>query len=156
MGLAAGLFISLLILLQLTFSDSRVRTSRQLLRLIGFDSFLGRITSKVHDVRDRRVALILHDKLTATSRKRIRLIPIRSSWENTEIVNRLSSLTGAPCDIAKPFTQSSVVEIAEKPNSDTVDVLLVLRNQDLRKDVVEGLIGLQRSNRHLAGVLLVD
>lgn len=156
MGLVAGLFISLLILLQLTFSDSRVRTPRQLLRLIGSDSFLGKMTSEAHDVRDRRVALILHEILTATSRKRIRLIPIRSSWENAQIIKRLSSLTGATCDVAKPFTDSSVLEIAGNPNSDAVDLLLVRRNHDLRKDVVEGLIGLRRSNRHLAGVLLVD
>jgi hypothetical protein len=156
MGLVAGLFISLLILLQLTFSDSRVRTPRQLLRLIGSDSFLGKMTTEAHDVRDRRVALVLHDKLTATSRKRIRLIPIRSSWENAEIIKRLSSLTDASCDVAKPFTESSVLEIAGNPNSDAVDLLLVRRNHDLRKDVVEGLIGLRRSNRHLAGVLLVD
>lgn len=155
-GLAAGLFISLLILLQLTISDSRVRTPRQLLQLVGTGAFVGRMTLREDNVRDRRVALILHEKLRTTSSKRVNLIPIQHAWGNPEIPARLSSLVGSPCEVTKPFIESSVIEIAGDQDTDTLNVLLVQRNKDLRKDVVESSIGLQRSNRCFAGVLLID
>jgi Mrp family chromosome partitioning ATPase len=40
--------------------------------------------------------------------------------------------------------------------SATVDVIVVRRHRDLRKDAAEALAALRRSGRPVAGVLLVD
>ncbi|MEY4401355.1 MAG: hypothetical protein RL072_1220 [Actinomycetota bacterium] len=153
-GAAAGFFISILILLQLTYSDSRVRSIRQLVRLTGPYEFLGSLGRKAEAVRDRRVALGLHCGLSATSANRIRFLPLRGSLD-TESLIRVAEMAEVQHTLADPFIELSVPELAGA-NPDEADVLIVQRNKDLRKDVLDALQGIQRSERHLIGVLLVD
>jgi len=155
MGAAAGLLIGLLILLQLTFTDSRVRSARQLVRLTGVQHFLGGASSKPREVADRRVALGLHQQLGLGGRGRVRYLPLRKPLSNTAPMERLAEMVGAQPVVAKPFSDLSVKELADL-SPDEVDVLVVQRNRDLRKDVVEAVVALSKSGRRFAGVLLVD
>jgi len=155
MGIAAGLLIAFLILLQLTYTDSRVRSVRQLVRLVGSENYLGRATSKADSVRDRRIALTLHQGLRSGSKLVLRFVPLRNSVRDGAILQRLSNLTGASQNITKPFAELSVPEISS-PIADESDVIVVQRNKDLRSDVVEALFAFQRTGRRLGGVLLVD
>jgi len=155
MGAAAGLLIGLLILLQLTFTDSRVRSARQLVRLTGVQHFLGGASSKPREVADRRVALGLHQQMSLGGRGRVRYLPLRKPLSNTAPMERLAAMAGAQPVVVKPFSELSVTELAD-PTPDEVDVLVVQRNRDLRKDVVEAVVALSKSGRRFAGVLLVD
>jgi len=155
MGIAAGLLISLLILLQLTYTDSRVRSVRQLVRIVGGDRYLGRVTSQADAVRDRRIALSLLHCLNAESASRFRYMPLRNVVKDDSILERLTEMTGATRVVTAPFADLSVAEISDSSRNE-VDVIIVQRNRDLRKDVVEALFALQRSGRKFAGVLLVS
>lgn len=155
MGAIAGLVISFLILLQLTYTDSRIRSVRQLVRIVGDEDFLGRFTSKQHEVRDRRTAVALRQGLRASSASRLRYLPLRQSLDNETVLNRLAVMTGVPHDTSKPFAELSVPELSASV-SGQADVLVVKRNRDLRKDLIEALAALHRSDRRLAGVLLID
>ena len=154
MGVAAGLVISLLLLLQLTYTDSRVRSVRQLVRLVGSESFLGRVTKKEHVVRDRRVAIALMHGLRIGSASRLRYLPLRQPLDDEATLVRLSTMTQSSHDISKPFAELSVPELSTSV-AGQADILLVQRNRDLRKDVLEAVAALQRTDRKLAGVLLV-
>ena len=157
MGIAAGLLLSLLILLQLTYSDSRIRSVRQLVRLIGSDSYLGRASKKTNAVQDRRTAITLHQGLQDNSAMRLRYLPLRTQL-NTDAestLTRLTSMIGASHVVAMPFAELDI-PVLSNPVVDEADVIIVKRNRDLRKDVVEALSALQRSSRKLVGVLLVD
>lgn len=157
MGLAAGLLISLLILLQLTYSDSRIRSVRQLVRVVGSDSYLGRASKKINAVRDRRTAITLHQGLLSASATHLRYLPLRTQL-NTDAestLTRLTSMIGASRVVSMPFAELEITEISN-PVASEADVIIVQRNRDLRKDVVEALSALQRSSRKLVGVLLVD
>jgi len=70
-------------------------------------------------------------------------------------MERLAEMVGAQPVVAKPFSDLSVKELADL-SPDEVDVLVVQRNRDLRKDVVEAVVALSKSGRRFAGVLLVD
>lgn len=155
MGVVAGLLIAFLILLQLTYTDSRVRSVRQLVRLVGSENYLGRATSKADSVRDRRIALSLHQGLRSGSKLVLRFVPLRNSVRDEAILQRLSNLTGASQSITKPFAELSVPEISSPVDNES-DVIIVQRNKDLRNDVVEALFAFQRTGRRLGGVLLVD
>lgn len=155
MGIIAGLVLSLLLLLQLTYTDSRIRSVRQLVRIVGDKDFLGRFTSKQHEVRDRRTAVALLQGLRASSASRLRYLPLRQSLDNETVLNRLAVMTGVPHDTSKPFAELSVPELSASA-SGQADVLVVKRNRDLRKDLIEALAALHRSDRRLAGVLLID
>jgi len=154
MGVAAGLLISLLILLQLTYTDSRVRSVRQLVRLIGNDSYLGRVTSTDHVIRDRRIAVALHHGLRTTSASQLRYLPLRRRPLDETPLMRLSTMVGSSHVLSKPFSELSVPELSTTA-PDQADILVVQRNRDYRKDVTEALMALQRTERKLVGVLLV-
>lgn len=154
MGVVAGLVISFLILLQLTYTDSRVRSVRQLVRLIGEDTFLGRVTKRENPVRDRRVAISILRGLRTNSVTRLRYLTLRESLHDETALLRLAILTDASHEMSKPFSELSVPELGTSSTTH-VDILIVQRNRDLRKDVLEALSGLRRSDRKLAGVLLV-
>jgi len=155
MGAAAGLLIALLILLQLTYTDSRVRSVRQLVRVVGSRNFLGRVTAKTHPVRDRRTAVGIHQGLSNASAARVRFVPLRTLPTDDATLARLAQMSGTSHGVTKPFAELSVPELAD-PTPAEVDVIVVQRNRDLRKDVSEALTALQRTNRVLVGVLLLN
>lgn len=154
MGVAAGLLISLLILLQLTYSDSRVRSVRQLVRLVGPNSYLGRVTAKSDSVADRRIALSLHHSLKTGPASGLRYVPLRNSLHDESSLTRLTEMVGTSQTVTEPFAQLTVQELGN-PADTHADVIVVQRNRDLRNDVVEALFALEHSGRVLAGVLLV-
>jgi len=153
-GLAAGLLVSLLILLQLTYTDSRVRSVRQLVRLVGRDTYLGSLTTKSDTVRDRRTALALFHGSGRTKGAQLRYVPLRSELEDLSSVARLTEMTGATHVVSKPFSELSVPELIQGSSNES-DVLVVQRNRDSRNDVLEAHAALRRSGRRLAGVILL-
>lgn len=156
MGAAAGLLISFLILLQLTYSDSRIRSVRQLVKLVGVDAYLGRIANKADAVRDRRTAITLHQGMRDGVASRLRYLPLRSQLtsDSEAVLTRLTSLVGTSQNLSQPFAELAVPELRD-PVEGEADVIVVKRNRDLRKDVIEALAALQRSDRKLAGVILL-
>lgn len=155
MGIAAGLLISLIVLLQLTYTDSRVRSVRQLVRVIDTDSYLGRVTKKSHPVRERRAAIALHQNAMKISSMKLRYLTLRQIPQDTTHLSRLAQLAEIDDFEVKSFAQLGVREITAS-NGETLDVVVVQRNSDLRKDVVEVLAAMRRSSRNFAGVILLD
>jgi hypothetical protein len=154
-GVVAGLLIALLILLQLTYSDSRVRSLRQLARSVGDDGLLGVVSQKSNPIGERRVAVSLHRALALASAGTLRFLPLRAEMTDTTTVSRLAEMAGASHDVSRPFAELGVPELAGGTSA-TVDVIVVRRHRDLRKDAAEALAALRRSSRPVAGVLLVD
>ena len=155
MGIAAGLLISLLILLQLTYTDSRVRSMRQLGRLTGADAIIGTASQKTDAVRDNRNAIAMLQGMNALGAKTIRFVPLRQHDSDEATLAHLAQLTGSPYKVSKPFAELAVRELMDTTSSEA-DVVVVKRNRDLRKDVLEVLTALQKSARPLVGVLLID
>ena len=137
------------------FRSSRVRSVRQLVRLTGHDAYLGTINTKANPVRDRRIALGLHHELSQANAGRIRFLPLRRALPDESAVARLASMAGATHLASQPFADLTVPELVGGVDQD-VDVIVIQRNRDLRKDVLEAVSALQRSNRKLAGVLLIS
>jgi hypothetical protein len=154
-GLAAGLLISLLILLQLTYTDSRIRSVRQLIRIVRNHPYLGSVSKRPDDVSDRRAALALYHGMSSTASNRLRFVPLRRSPADDAQLRRLAEMTGKPWSVSAPFSGMSVAELAANTPGE-VDVLVVQRNRDLRNDLSEALAASRSSDRHLAGVLLLD
>ena len=154
-GVAGGLLVALLILLQLTYSDSRIRTARQLMRIAGLARLLGHVRATPETVRDRRASVAVHQAIQQSSASTIRYIPVRSALADTTAVQRVADMSQAPFNVTAPFGELSVSELTTG-NPGELDVIVVQRNRDLRTDVVEVLAALDRTGRSVAGVLLVD
>lgn len=155
MGIAAGLFISLLILLQLTFVDGRIRSSRQLVRVTGTASYLGLITAKADSVRDRRTAVSIRSELNNRKRSVVRFMPLRRVLQVTTSLERVVTLTGASSKVCQPISELPVSQIVA-PSDQEADILVVQRNRDFRKDVIEAVVTLEKSGRQFVGILLID
>lgn len=153
-GLAAGSLLSLLILLQLTYSDSRVRSLKQLTRLIGEENILGSVPFKHDDLRSRRAAISLMGNLSSVNGTTVRFIPLRSQLADISPLSGVADLAGVTYSVSAPFSEMSVPEFTRQQAGE-VDVVVIVRNRDLRKDVVDVLAASRYSARHLAGVLLV-
>ena len=153
-GVIAGLVISLLILLQLTYSDRRVRSLRQLSRLAS-NSLLGALSARPNSVQDRQVAVLLHHTISQYGATQLRLLPLRSPLRDDSAMDRVVAMLTVSARTSAPFAELSVAELAQ-PSTSELDVIVVQRNHDLRTDVVEGLSALRNSGRALGGVLLID
>jgi len=154
-GVTAGLLISLLILLQLTHSDSRVRSMRQLVRLVGAAHVIGHIAPTSHTVRDRRAAVSLHRASAPLTSPQLRFLALRDVPSDTAALQRVAALAAIPATFSSPFAELSVAQLTHASTNE-LDVIVVQRNRDLRKDVVEVVAALANSGRSVAGVLLVD
>ena len=154
-GVAAGVLVAVLILLQLTYTDSRLRSVRQLTRIAGADRVLGRMSQKNNLLNERRAAVSIHAVLGRSKASIIRYVPLRHAVSDEMSLQQLASTAGATHVVASPFAELSVTALTQ-PSTTEVDVIVVQRNKDLRKDLVEVLTALERSGRSLAGVLLLD
>ena len=152
-GIGAGVIVALLILLQLTFSDRRVRSVRQLSQLAPA-ALLGVLPPKRDAVRDRRAAVSIQHSIVRHHATKIRFIPLREVLDDSSAIDRLSAMLTATTYVSVPFAGLSVPEITQ-PATGELDVIIVRRNLDLRTDVVEARIALESSGRILAGVLFV-
>jgi len=154
-GVAAGLFISALILLQLTYSDTRVRSLRSLVRLVGHDRSLGVVGGNAVELSDRRVAVGLRRALAESGASRLRFIPLRDDTIDAAVMQRIAELTEAPARTSTPMTAMALTELTS-PSADELDIFVVQRNRDRRADVNEAMLLAQRSPRKSAGFLLVN
>ena len=151
----AGLLIAFIILLQLTYSDKKVRSAKRLVQLVGEDAYIGHASVKPDAIAERRAAVALRRSLMAATSVSVRFLPVRAKLTNESVLAALSSAAGAKHRVASPYPDMSVPDLVD-PTTGESDVIVVRRNQDLRIDVLEVVYALRRSGRPLAGVLLVD
>jgi hypothetical protein len=154
-GVIAGAILGFLIVLQLTYSDRRIRSIRQLVRITGDRHLIGHIASSKNTVNERRVAVSIASVLSKTNATMVRYIPLRLPLTSVDSLKRLALDAGATAVISIPFTELSVQELTKVSTSE-VDVAVVRRNRDTRVDLAEVVAALERSGRTFAGVLLID
>lgn len=153
-GAAAGIVVAILILLQLTFTDSRIRSQRQFAALLDQRRIIGWLTGSSDDVARRRISVALHQALATTSASTIRFVPLRASLRDEAFVQELATAVGTSCVVTKPFAELSVAELTAAATGE-IDVVVVQRNVDRRKDLVNAIAAFERSGRHFGGALLV-
>jgi len=153
-GVIAGLIIAVLILLQLTFSDTRIRSARQFSQLIDHTRALGWLPSPADDIALRRTAVALHHALGGSASRVVRFIPLRTTPIDTQHLVQLTEAAGVEYHIESAFVNLSVADITRQSSSE-VDIIVVQRNYDRRRDLVEATSALERSGRSFGGAVLV-
>ena len=135
-GIAAGLLIGLLIILQWSLVDNTIRSAQRLRRAIGTERVLGVVK---HD------ASALETRLARAAISRVgssaRLIPLSAGARNDAFPG--AAMT-APLDEAVPAA------------SQGTDVIVVQRGKDRVSTLLTALTGLQQAGHRIAGVVLLD
>jgi len=152
----AGLLMALLIVLQLTYTDDKIRSSRKLLSSASAPVFLGEITGKDTAAEVRQVLAGLVTQSRTAGKSSISLIPIDAHTD-------LDHLIGLMGDDAK----SNGLTITKTPSIDEMSVAQILDSASALTVIIAGKNAssltavrhakevLARSNNNVVGVVLV-
>lgn len=154
-ALGAGLLLSLLIVLQLSLADARIRTVRQLVRTLPASRYLGRIASKPDSVGDLSTAMAIAGLCRSRGLEIVRCYTIRDTQISPDVLARLAK----PADIGITFGGALLdlgVDAILNAQQNELAVLFVRMNSDLRSDVLVTQEALERVlKQSFAGVVLI-
>ena len=153
-GFVAGALIGLLIALQLTIVDKRIRSISQLAKHVERTDILGHATSDTISLQHVAAALVA--RANRQSIASIALVPAAPAGNTSDLAVKLHAIT-----------QSLGVSVIAQPNVSSVDahsllsmgdgaVVVVETNQATTDDVVKAWSVLASAQRTVIGVLLTD
>ena len=154
-GLAAGLVLAILIILQLTATDDKIRSARKLQDAIRKLAYLGEIDSDYSPASSSQVAAAIIVQARSLQSTKVTLLPIGMS---TVIDKTLKSLetttltTYLALSMRSDVRSMSVEELVDNTSS---YVLVAHKNVSASRDVQNAIEILQRSGNQILGALLV-
>ena len=156
-GLAVGLIIGLLIILQLTLTDDKIRSPKKLRDAIDSSQFLIDLTTHTAAADLKfMLASILHGLAKANSTDVV-FIPVDNNaklGEWFELIARESVLHGLSVQNSSALSQLSTTELL---NVGTKNIVLVATKHASRlTSLEESLTNLKQSGARVLGLLLVD
>ena len=155
-GALAGLLIAALIVLQLTYTDDKIRSARKLRSSTSTPAFLGEISSHNAAAEVRQVLAGLVTRSRVTNQTLISLIPVDTQTDIDQLVELMSDdaksngLALAKLPTVNEMTVAQIVESAA-----TLTVIIARRNFSTLTAVRRAEEVLARSNNNVVGVVLV-
>ena len=153
-GLIGGALIGLLIALQLTLTDKRVRSLSQLLKRFESRALIGTVTSEPASTQHIAAAIVARaHSLSLTS---VALVPVDEQTSTQLLVERIHAVT-SPMGI----TVTSLVNISALSASDLIAsksgmIALAYCGISLTEDIVSTWSVLENAKKPVLGVLLAD
>ena len=156
-GLAVGLIIALLIILQLTLTDDKIRSPKKLRGAIDSSQFLIDLTTQTA-AADLKFVLagILH-RLTEANSTDVVFIPIDDNAKLGELFELMAGESVQQGLAIQKSSALSALSTAELLNVSTKNIVLVVtKNASRLINLEESLTNLKQSGARVLGLLLVD
>ena len=156
-GLAVGLIIALLIILQLTLTDDKIRSPKKLRGAIHSSQFLIDLTTQTA-AADLKFVLagILH-RLTEANSTDVVFIPIDDNAKLGELFESMAEKSVQQGLAIQKSSALSALSTAELLNVSTKNIVLVVtKNASRLTNLEESLTNLKQSGARVLGLLLVD
>ena len=156
-GLAVGLIIALLIILQLTLTDDKIRSPKKLRGAIDSSQFLIDLTTQTA-AADLKFVLagILH-RLTEANSTDVVFIPIDDNAKLGELFELMAGESVQQGLAIQKSSALSALSTAELLNVSTKNIVLVVtKNASQLTNLEESLTNLKQSGARVLGLLLVD
>ena len=156
-GLAVGLIIALLIILQLTLTDDKIRSTKKLRGAIHSSQFLIDLTTQTA-AADLKFVLagILH-RLTEANSTDVVFIPIDDNAKLGELFELMAGESVQQGLAIQKSSALSALSTAELLNVSTKNIVLVVtKNASRLINLEESLTNLKQSGARVLGLLLVD
>jgi hypothetical protein len=156
-GAVAGLLIGLLVILQLMYTDDKIRSPRKLQSANGRTNFLGETSGGKSSAGSRQMVATLLTQIKLTGTSSVLLVPVDSKVEVQKLFellgddaksNKLELIAGLPVD------EMSVNQLMNR--QETLVVLVALKNSSTFTDMTLTHDALVRSNNNIGGVLLMS
>jgi hypothetical protein len=153
-GLIAGALFGLLIALQLTLTDKRVRSMSQLSKRFEARALLGVVTPEPSSIQHAAAAIVARaQSLSITS---VALVPVDQQTSTQLLVEQLHSVTSPMGVTVTSLTSISGLSASELVSSQSGMIALASCGASLTEDVVSTWSILENANKLVIGVLLVD
>ena len=155
-GALAGLLIALLIVLQLTYTDDKIRSSRKLLSSSSTPIFLGEITSRNTAAEVRQVLAGLVTQSRAAGKSSISLMPADAHTDLDHLIELMSDdakSNGLTIAKTPSVDEMSIAQMLDSASALTV--IIARKNLSSLTAVRYAKEVLARSNNNVVGVILV-
>jgi hypothetical protein len=153
-GLIGGALVGLLIALQLTLTDKRVRSLSQLSKRFEARALLGVVTPEPSSIQHAAAAIVARaQSLSITS---VALVPVDQQTSTQLLVEQLHSVTSPMGITVTSLTCISDLLASELISSQSGMIALASCGVSLTEDVVSTWSVLENANKPVIGVLLVD
>ena len=153
-GLVAGAFIGLLVALQLTIVDKRVRSLSQLTKYVEQTDVLGHVTSNTASLQHVAAALVA--RAQQSSQSMIALIPATASEDTAAISQQLNDVTrglGVTIVSQQPIASLSAENLIA---TDKASVVVATTKKTRANEITDTWLVLQSAQRTVLGAILVD
>jgi hypothetical protein len=153
-GLIAGALVGLLIALQLTLMDKRVRSLSQLTKRFESESLIGLVTRESASIQHVAAAIVA--RANALSLSSVALVPVDEQTEALQLAEKLNAVTAS-----LGVTVASLAPISSLTASDLISshsgmIALASRGVSRTDDIVSTWSVLDSAQKPLLGVILAE
>lgn len=153
-GLIAGALVGLLIALQLTLTDKRVRSLSQLSKRFEARALLGVVTPEPSSIQHAAAAIVARaQSLSITS---VALVPVDQQTSTQLLVEHLHSITSPMGVTVTSLISISVLSASDLISSQSGMIVLASSGISHTEDVVSAWSVLENADKPVIGVLLAD
>ena len=153
-GLIAGALVGLLIALQLTLMDKRVRSLSQLAKRFESHALLGVVTSEPASIQHVAAAIVARaHSLSLTS---VALVPVDERTSTQHVVEQIHAVTSPMGVTVSSLTNISALSASDLISSKSGMIALATRGVSHTEDIVATWSVLENAEKPVLGVLLAD
>ena len=153
-GFAGGALVGLLIALQLTLIDKRVRTLNQLSRNFDPQTLLGLITQEPASVQNVAAAIVARaHNMSSTS---VALVPVDEQTDVKDLILRIHAATSSMGISITSLATISSLSANDLVSCESAMLVIASRGDSTTDDIVTTWSVLEKANKSMLGVLLAD
>jgi hypothetical protein len=152
-GLLIGLVLGCLILLQLIFSDGKVRGAKQLVNLVGYKQFLGELSTKNQAISLQHLAAAIDATHTIKKSTVLRLVAIGEEANSEQTKKSLAKVLSCKISLAGQLKSLDAKSLA--PTADSPVILLAKKHRSESSELQDAWTVVEKSGNNILGVILV-
>jgi hypothetical protein len=153
-GFAGGALVGLLIALQLTLIDKRVRSLSQLSRNFDPQTLLGLITHEPASVQNVAAAIVSRARnMSSTS---VALVPVDEQTDVKDLISRINAVSSSMGVSVTSLTAISSLSAKDLVSCESAMLVIATRGVSSTDDIVTTWSVLAKANKSMLGVLLAD
>ncbi len=152
-GLVIGLVIGCLILLQLIFSDGKVRGAKQLVNLVGYKQFLGELSTKNQTISLQHLAAAIQNVHVIKKATVLRLVAIGDDANSEQTTKGLAKILS--CRVVLSGQIKSLDAKSLTSTTDSPIILLAKKHRSESSELQNAWTVVEKSGNTILGVILV-
>jgi len=153
-GLLGGALVGLLIALQLTLIDKRVRSLNQLAKRFESQALLGTVTSEQASLQHVAAAIVARAQtLSLTS---VALVPVDQQTSAKVLVEQIHAITSPMGVAVTSLSTTATLSASDLISSNSGMIPLASRGVSLTDDIVATWSVLEKAQKAMLGVVLTD